>query len=129
MTIYSAPDTTVFAVLSALGATADVELPGFTANIRMELWETHNTCKGTHDWSVRLVYNHLPLDDPDAPQKEQLLTVSPACKDGMCPLDDFIAATKDSVMAPEDCKRGSEGVSQHLQHEPLDKKCCKANES
>lgn len=129
MTIYSAHDTTVFALLSALGATADAELPGFTANVVMELWETHNNCKGTHYWSVRLLYNHLPLDDPEASPKEQLFTLSPACKDGMCPLDDFIAATQDSVMAPEDCERGSKGVSQHLLHKPLDTKCCTADES
>lgn len=125
MTIYSAHDTTVFSLLAALGATADSPLPGFTSHVSLELWESHK-CDDTHEFSVRLLYNHLPYDAPDAPGHQTLLTVSPACDQGECSLDDLISGTSDSVMAPEDCERGGPGVSQHFQHEPEDTQCCKA---
>lgn len=121
MTIYSAHDTTVFSLLAALRATEQVELPGFTAHVVVELWDSHNSCQDSHDFSVRILYNHLPFDAPGA-QSDAQLTVSPACKTGFCTLEDFVAGTKDSVRAPEDCERGSNGVS-HL-HEPEDKECC-----
>ena len=125
MTIYSAHDTTVFSLLAALGATADVELPGFTAHVIMELWDTHNSCGDAHDFSVRILYNHLPFDAPGAQPAADVK--SPACGDGSCTLEHFLARTKHSVMAPEDCERGSEGVS-HL-HEPEDSSCCSADAS
>lgn len=121
MTIYSAHDTTVFSLLAALGATEELNLPGFTAHVVMELWESHNSCSDTHDFSVRILYNHAPYDASDA-APDQVLTQSPACKDGHCPLDDFVSAISKSVLAPEDCERGSNGVS-HL-HEPENSDCC-----
>lgn len=110
MTIYSAHDTTVFSLLAALAATENAHLPGYTAHVVAELWESWEACDQAPSFSVRLLYDDEVLKD------------SPACEEGQCSLDYLVNATKDSAIDPADCKRESLGVN-HL-FSPEDQSCC-----
>jgi hypothetical protein len=120
MTIYSAHDTTVFSMLAALNATPHAELPGFTSNVVMELWEAHDECTESHDFHVHILYHPFPYDSPRAHSSDGFLTNCPLCQGGKCKLDDFVTAAANSMMAPEDCDRRP-----HLK-EPEDTQCCAA---
>jgi hypothetical protein len=110
MTIYSAHDTTVFSLLAALGATETAHLPGYTAHIVAELWESRADCEEAPSFSVRLQYDDTVLKD------------AAVCKGGHCTLQDLLKATKQITMDPKDCNRPSSGVN-HL-FEPGDSQCC-----
>ncbi|KAL4222131.1 hypothetical protein ACF0H5_018171 [Mactra antiquata] len=84
MFMYSAHDTTVAALLSALGL-YDKKSPQYTAMVIAELHENP-----TGKFYVNLFYKNV-TDDPTA----HLLTL-PNCVEN-CPIEDFIRLTKDAV--------------------------------
>jgi Histidine phosphatase superfamily (branch 2) len=96
LTIYSAHDTTVFSLLSALGATPTAALPDFAAHVVAELWqEAGRRLQGYKAFTVRLMYNDKAL---------QGLVWCPA---GSCSLAAFLEGVHASTMSPEDCVRRS----------------------
>ena len=116
MTIYSAHDTTVFALLAALGVTDKAPIPHFTANVVIELWQrppyeesgaavpanesASKDTAGGEAWRskrfhLRVRYNGAPL--------EGVVGCDGASGEG-CELAAFADATKGRRMKARDCK-------------------------
>jgi len=97
--IYSAHDTTVFALLAALNATAAAPLPQFAANVVLELWQAPGAERvDASSFSVRVRYNGEYVDD------------ALGCPGGRCSFEAFFAGTRAAVgggagaVSPETCE-------------------------
>ncbi|XP_046327993.2 prostatic acid phosphatase-like [Haliotis rufescens] len=89
MNMFSAHDSTVVAVLSALKLYNNL-IPPYTSTVFMELHET-----GAGVFHVELYYRNVSSTDPNDDTQPHQLTI-PGCT-SQCPLVNFVSLTKDMV--------------------------------
>jgi hypothetical protein len=100
LALYSAHDTTVAALASALGVW-DEHNPPYGSSLVLELVTSHVGSNDTSDYAVRAWYHHGTADDVLFNATASLVTI-PGCPSTLCPLPTFVSVT--DPIAVEDWK-------------------------
>ncbi|XP_046327992.2 prostatic acid phosphatase-like [Haliotis rufescens] len=102
MNMFSAHDSTVVAILSALKLYNNL-IPPYTSTVFMELHET-----GAGVFHVELYYRNVSSTDPNDDTQPHQLTI-PGCT-SQCPLAKFVSLTKDMVPTDWDAECAASGT-------------------
>jgi hypothetical protein len=111
LSLYSAHDTTVFSLLSALGVTDTAPLPDFTANVAFELWQLPSSSTEDADdggrFSVVIKYNGEQLQGLRWCAGAQGREGCTECENGECDLRALQEGLQGRTMDAKECETTS----------------------